>query len=289
MRSNETVRVVWVFAITVLLLSAGARGELPPPLWVSFESDSPGLYTFPQLSNDWKRIAWASLSNRTDIVSDPADGSGKALRVRYPAGSLGPGEGGAQFVVKLAPADEYWLGYRLRFAQGFDFRKGGKLPGLSSGGLKFSGGNIPKNGEGWTARYMWREDGRLMLYVYHAGMRGPWGDGMSVNARIQPDTWHALVQHVRLNTGSESNGLLEVWFDGSNVFSRSNLQFRLGTKGAIDSFAFSTFHGGNTDDFRCRTESFAFFDDFVIDREADPLIEHGLLPKPDAEKAPAAP
>ena len=289
MRANETVRVVWVFAVTVLLLSAGARGELPPPLWVSFENGESGPYMSPQLSNDWKRIAWASLSNRVDIVSDPAGGSGKALRVRYPAGSLSPGEGGAQFVVKLAPADEYWLGYRLRFAQGFDFGKGGKLPGLSSGGLKFSGGNIPKNGEGWTARYMWREDGRLILYVYHAGMSGPWGDGMSVNARIQPDTWHALVQHVRLNTGSESNGLLEVWFDGSNAFSRSNLQFRLGTKGAIDSFAFSTFHGGNTDDWRCRTESFAFFDDFVIAREAGPLIEHGLLPKPDAEKAPAAP
>ncbi len=84
--------------------------------------------------------------------------------------------------------------------------------------------------------------------------------------------WHRLTQHIRVNAPHQSDGVLDVWFDGKKVLSRPGIRFRVGEKGLIDSLYFSTFHGGNTREWAPAVDSFAFFDDFTVSKEPPDYI-----------------
>ena len=62
--------------------------------------------------------------------------------------------------------DDLYCSYYVRFAPGFDYVKGGELPGLA-GGAANTGGNKPTGRDGWSARMMWRTGGEVVQYVYH--------------------------------------------------------------------------------------------------------------------------
>lgn len=67
------------------------------------------------------------------------------------------------------PLSTATLTYKLYFEPGFDFAKGGKLPGLSSENFD-SGctedGDAKRQNANWSVRVMWRPNGRLELYSY---------------------------------------------------------------------------------------------------------------------------
>jgi hypothetical protein len=270
---------------SVLLIDAGTSGSRPlatgqggtkgaggkrEVLRLDFERVPLGPFTEKLLRAEAPEAHSISshLAERSHIVHDGE--ANKALRIDYPARSVGPAEGGAVFIVKIPSADEYYLSYRVRFDAGFEFVKGGKLPGLSSGGGKYTGGRVPVDGDGWSARLVWKAEGKPGVYFYHVGMEGPWGDTLHLKGVFQPLQWHTIVQHVRLNHGDEADGTLEVWMDGELRLARHDLKFRLGDKGRIDSLCFSTFHGGNNPSFAPSKDGYATFDDFVIS-EVSPL------------------
>jgi hypothetical protein len=237
--------------------------EAPPAgpalLAVDFETAPVGPYDEARLRADFGRILWAALDGRFSRTDDGA------LRVALPAGAVGPRAGGGQFVAAFAPQDEAWLSYRLRFAPGFDFRLGGKLPGLASGHGQYSGGNLPTAGDGWTARFIWDEQQRLSVYAYHAGLPGPWGERMALAAPpVEAGRWYTLTQRIRLNQGAADDGELEVWLDGRLVLHRRDIPWRRGEQGRIDALFFSVFHGGNTPDWAPRHDSALAFDDFRV-------------------------
>lgn len=62
-------------------------------------------------------------------------------------------------VAGLAPTNALHLRYYVRFSEGFDFVKGGKLPGLF-------GGAIPDGTNGFSVRYMWRTNGDGEAYAH---------------------------------------------------------------------------------------------------------------------------
>jgi hypothetical protein len=70
---------------------------------------------------------------------------------------------------KLDPSYSYTLSYDVYFPAGFDFAKGGKLPGLSASDFD-SGctddGSVKRTPNRWSERVMWRENGRVELYSY---------------------------------------------------------------------------------------------------------------------------
>ncbi|MBL9083255.1 MAG: hypothetical protein JNK76_15685 [Planctomycetales bacterium] len=238
-----------------------------------FERSAPGPYGIEEIRADWPGYGGSGDFGRGTIVQD-GPSQGKALRVAYPKDAVGPKTGGMQFVVPLPPADEYWLTYHVKFEEGFDFRKGGKLPGLTSGGSKFTGGRGATSGDGWSARYMWKDGGKLQVYLYHTDMKGEYGDGIYVpDARFTPGRWHELTQHIKLNNGDATDGVLEVWFDGRPALQRTDIRYRLGGRGPIDSFYFSTFHGGNSADWAPQNDSFARFDDFSLERTRPAFVK----------------
>ena len=230
-----------------------------------FENNIPGPYTSEALHADWGDVDWDQLFGRAAIVVDASEEHRKVLEVSYPKGSVGPQEGGAQFVLNLEPGNEYRLRYDLKVSEDYDFRLGGKLPGLTSGGGRYTGGHKPDQGQGWSARYMWREHGNMVLYLYSLDMKGKWGDDHPfAMPPLERNRWYRVEQHIRINQQNQSDGLIEVWVDGEKVLNLTGIRLRLGDLGQIDSFFFSTFFGGNTPEWGPLNDCKSYFDNFVI-------------------------
>lgn len=96
---------------------------------------------------------WQSRVDTTEVVSTAnAPQFSTSLLIHYPAGTVGPGENGVQFPLLFrrwqGMEDNFSnlsLAYCLKFKKGFDFGKGGKLPGLMGGDKSWtrSGGEQP--------------------------------------------------------------------------------------------------------------------------------------------------
>jgi len=233
-------------------------------LLVDFNRHDDGIYTTTMLKKDWLRRRWSSLYNRASIVSGSGGIDGKRLRVFYPAGGYKPKFSGGQFQVKIKPyRDEYYLDYYVKFNAGFDFGKGGKLPGLAGG--RRNTGNDRATGDGWSIRYMWNRSRKVSLYIYHMDQRKNHGDNWYLRGRkFKVGRWHRLTQRVKLNTNNEADGILEVWLDGKKLLSRSNVRFRANGQAAISTFYFSTFHGGSKPSWAPKKDSYAEFDLFRL-------------------------
>ncbi|KAG7098546.1 hypothetical protein E1B28_000481 [Marasmius oreades] len=108
------------------------------------------------------------------FVADPLNASpGPVLRVTYPKGSYSHDTGGVQFInlwnsTNDQPYRSMMLSYDLLFDKGFDWVKGGKLPGLRGGPnvTGCSGGNLPTGHDCFSTRLMWRKGGAGEVYAY---------------------------------------------------------------------------------------------------------------------------
>ena len=210
-----------------------------------------------------------------DVEVVPARGSGSAtaLRVRYPAGSAsqsshrdsGSPTGGAQVYLPLDEGgrDALRLSYSVRFEPGFDFNKGGKLPGLY-GGTRTSGGMTPDGTDGLSTRLMWRRGGAGEVYAYLPSSeehgtslgRGAW--------TFEPGRWYRVEQEVRLNDVGRKNGQILLDVDGRRVLSERGLEFRTTDDLRIDGVFFSTFFGGDDRSWASPRDQYADFTGFAV-------------------------
>ncbi len=233
----------------------------------SFDDDAVGTYAD---LDDWNTPPWDNGvdEERVEIIDGPEAFSGRALRVHYPEGGVGPSEGGAQWRLELDDSyDELYLAYRLRFADGFDFVKGGKLPGLVGGSAPTGCSN---DQDGFSARTMWRPEGAGVQYMYFPEKQSNCGDDYDYMlgdaiASFEPGVWHTLEHRIVMNTPGEYDGLLQAWLDGELVLDAPGFLFRLadGTY-SIDAMYFSTFFGGSSNDWAPTKDEHVDFDDFVI-------------------------
>jgi hypothetical protein len=221
-----------------------------------------------------------SFTNRGSFGLDRAtvlpatDGApGRPLRVIYPAGSAsnrsaadyGTAYGGTQVYLRLlnGAVDGARLQYYVRFQPGFNFVKGGKLPGLY-GGTMTSGGNIPNGSNGFSTRYMWRTGGAGEVYAYLPSSvthgtslgRGSW--------HFAAGQWTKMEQEVRLNTPGQADGSITVWLNGNQVFQQTGMVYRTTGDLRIDGLFFSTFFGGGDPSWASPTDQYAEFADFSL-------------------------
>ena len=249
-----------VFISLACVMAQGLRAAAE--LEVDFDRTPEGDYTDARVRADWRGTEWVGLKGRSRIVGGPEALSGMCMVVKYPKGAVGPSQGGGQFKVKLPARDEYWCDYCVKFKTGFDFVKGGKLPGLT-GGRSNTGGNRA-TGDGWSARYMWRRGGEIVIYLYHMDQRSKYGDDLALGRRFTPGRWHRLTQRIRVNTPGRKDGVIQVWVDGEQVLDRNDIRFRNVEGARVDHFYFSTFHGGHTADWAPSRDCYVCFDSFRI-------------------------
>ncbi|MGK7934937.1 MAG: polysaccharide lyase [Xenococcaceae cyanobacterium] len=248
----------------------------PQAIAVGFEQhDANTNYDLSMQRKDWN-ATWMNDSLMKDyaIITDTDAYSGeKSLRITY----LSEMRTGGSAIWKLPAEKEYYLSYQVKFSDDFDFdgskKSGGKLPGLAGAGGYCSGGQTCTGDNGFSSRYMWGKNGRAKLYLYHMDKPTKWGEnfwfqGSDGNDKyFQQGQWHNLVQRVRINDGNQANGEIDVWMDGEQVLSIDELRFVTNNQG-IDALLFSTFHGGNTDEWLPDHTVYSYWDDFIVSPNA---------------------
>ena len=184
------------------------------------------------------------LTQAATIVDDTES----ALQVKYPKGSYSPsngpvagGIGGYSDRLAIGAAQNLTLEYSVFFPAGFDFVKGGKLPGLYGGRRACSGGSTAE--DCFSTRLMFRTGGMGELYLYAPrekqvsslctllpglsfcnsvyGMsigRGSWTFKTGVWTRLRQDIW--------LNTPGVADGGFNLFVDGELVLSNSETYYR---------------------------------------------------------------
>jgi hypothetical protein len=236
--------------------SAAAAGtERVTLMYASFDSQPRGTTTWDGGSDD-------------SFILNGGDDGGKIYRVvleadtirSYPAGNNGV------VAMKTLPrqVDNACIRYRIRFGTGFDWSKGGKLPGLSgvapgvSPTLPAGGGN--PGDKGWSGRLMWGSSGSMKSYMYYPTQPYHYGQGFGWSRRVDDGRWHVLRQCYRMNTVGKKNGVLRAWLDGVRVLNRTDFVYRLKNTVHISHMMWSIFRGGSTMDWAGQRDSHIDFD-----------------------------
>ncbi len=236
-----------------------------------FEDAETGIYTQEQFNQDWNSPEWSDgIEERRVMIVKTALGD-QALAVTYPARTYGPDKNGAVWKLNFNESyDAVELRFDVMFEKGFDFVRGGKLPGLF-GGEGNTGGNKPTGHDGFSARMMWREDGQAVQYLYYPDQPGryghqiPWLQATTGEpVRFIPGQWHTVVHQVKINTPNKRDGTLQAFFDDHLVLKLDNLRFRDTKTFSIDGFVFSTFFGGGDASWETATQETIYFDNFQI-------------------------
>ncbi|KJA21065.1 polysaccharide lyase family 14 protein [Hypholoma sublateritium FD-334 SS-4] len=236
------------------------------------------------------------LSSVVHTYTKAPDGK-SAIMANYPKGSYTFGhnpQGGFSFYapgpasVDLTTAKEATFGYSVFFPTGFDFNKGGKLPGLYGGdsaeeAVGCSGGS--RSAACFSARLMWRTAGAGELYTYLP----PYTESQfAVNNRVcdvaplsecnptygasvgrgsfkfATGAWTTISERVRLNDVGQANGELELFANGVSVISVTGLILRDSAAGRFRGMQMQTFFGGSSVDFASPKDQDLYFSDFSV-------------------------
>lgn len=235
-----------------------------------------------------------------------------AYQATYPKGSINPtatipggfgfylsGEQSFTSKLKGSAPKEVVMSYRLMLEKGFQFQKGGKLPGIfgGDGDLSYgcSGGRKEGRCQCFSIRVMWRANGQGELYTYLP----PTDANDAILAKIPPQSirntdygysigrgafnfnnavgkWMTFALRVRLNTPGKKDGELELWVDGKSVIKAGGLVLRgnggepnvgdgcgwnKGEASRIKGLQFQTFFGGSSKEWASPKKQRAWFAD----------------------------
>lgn len=234
-----------------------------------------GICSVSQWKRDWPGCLFEDgvREGHLSIVKAP---QGAALRVDYVVGEIGPEKGGIGWRSPIQPADSVELAYQVTFSKNFDWVKGGKLPGLGGGPESVTGGN-PANGKnGFSARLMWRADGRGEAYVYHMNQPQKYGESFPFPSDFRFQTGKPILVRIRvvMNTPGRMDGRLDVWIRDhtteqfQHVVARDDIEWRRTDKILVDSILFQTFYGGSNQSWAPRRPCFTLFSE-ISTREVD--------------------
>ncbi|BGP05783.1 hypothetical protein JCM10049v2_001596 [Rhodotorula toruloides] len=179
--------------------------------------------------------------------------SKSALQVAYPAGSRNPSAlpiGGMGFYtskIDITQATNVSFSYSVFFPVGFDFVKGGKLPGLYGGKTACSGGSAAE--DCFSTRLMFRKGGMGELYLY--APREKQVDslctlpplsfcnsvyGMSIGRgswTFKTGEWTDIRQDIWLNTPGKADGGFNIWINGKIALHSDTVYYRNSVSGLV--------------------------------------------------------
>ncbi|KAH6914002.1 hypothetical protein BKA70DRAFT_1095664 [Coprinopsis sp. MPI-PUGE-AT-0042] len=223
-------------------------------------------------------------ADNLEFVDDPypstGASSGPVLRVTYPQGSYSHNTGGgAQFYNLWNITDDTTFGsmmvsYEMALERGFNWVKGGKLPGLRGGfnSTGCSGGRLANGKDCFSARVMWRRSGSGEVYAYIPRSNGVCSRrdvdcnddfGISFDRGsfvMRAGQWMEVAMLVRLNSPPDvANGNIRLYFNGQEVLSQEGLQIRSADSVTVNGLFFSTFFGGADESFATPRDTFSYF------------------------------
>ncbi|KAH6893739.1 alginate lyase [Coprinopsis sp. MPI-PUGE-AT-0042] len=234
------------------------------------------------------------------LVYVAAPGGGKALKIHYPKGSYtlnSDPRGGISFYshgptgFDLTAAKEATFGYSVYFPEGFEFVKGGKLPGFFGGNsndLAYSCSGGRKDVTCFSTRLMWRTNGAGEIYAYFPPYDVPGFESNKALCEVQSNfcdasygisigrgrftfptaAWTTVSQRVRLNDVGKANGEAELFVDRVSVSKSSGIIIRDGLAGRIRGLQVQSFFGvlclGSTPDWATPKDQDIYLADFSV-------------------------
>lgn len=208
--------------------------------------------------------------DKIELLPSVGVNDSKAIKVTYEGYEKGSHRVTSR--IDLEASEEYLLSFSVKFCEGFDFAKGGKLHGLASAFPAYGGNSVEP--DAWSARLMFRRDGGLMSYIYHQNMKGRYGDvEVAPDFNFKPGHYYNVELYVKLNSPETThNGLVRVSVNDKELLVHDGIQFRSedNENSKISKFMFSTFHGGSSERWAPRhsdgsfSEECAYFDNFTI-------------------------
>lgn len=140
----------------------------------------------------------------------------------------------------MPAAKNMWFRQYVRFPVGFDFHKGGGLPGIVTG-LDHDR-TEEEMGAVWLS---WEKDGKIAIGGRFSDKDQrvdnylPGADNFAADGQ-----WHRIDLHVTLNTeASRPNGVIEAWYDGEKVASAESVLFPTKAGDAWDGLLFDVHFG----------------------------------------------
>lgn len=216
-----------------------------------------------------------------DVVTPPAAPAGvQAFEAKYPEGSWNPSSspkrGGFGFYTgdvgdfKFENANELLFSYAAYFPAGFQWVKGGKMPGPFGGSTAelaygCSGGRQEGRDSCFSLRLMWRKDGMGEVYTYIPklpendaaldAVNGTVADadyGWSLGRGLYNWTaggWTVVAERIKLNdvNGSTAvaNGEIELFVNGVSKILAKNVIIRQKAETVFRGSQMQTFFGGS--------------------------------------------
>ena len=124
---------------------------------------------------------------------------------------------GAQWKMAVGRHDELYCSYYVRFAPGFDFVKGGKLPGLPAG--RPTGAATSRRAGRMVSAHDVAHRREVVQYVYHVDQPTIYGEDfhwdMGGQRVFRPGTWHRVEHRIVINSPGQRDGIVQGWFDGA--------------------------------------------------------------------------
>jgi len=244
-----------------------------------FDHLSSGQYNRDQIK-EALNVSFCKGADEGRVHISDFENHGKVLDVKYPKGQVKTGQSGMHTKVPFDVVDEYdelYISYWVYFPEDFEFRAGGKLPGLA---YQTSERNM-------SLRLMWRYDGLIEFYVHynteptwdgwHASINWsltdpydePNGEPQADQVKFKKGQWNHVEMYNKLNTPGQNDGIMRGWLNGNLAIDiTDNGDYRQADEGDIhlNIIYLSTFFGGSDETFQPTKDLEAYFDDFIVSK-----------------------
>ncbi|THU41479.1 hypothetical protein FAM09_05060 [Niastella caeni] len=230
---------------------------------VNWNNYADGVYTSSAAANDFGNISgWND--TRTWI-------SGGTSRIKLLKNALS-GAGGVIANVDISDGSAYELDYDVRFHSQFDFSRGGKIGFGFLVGDGNTGGDPGWDGNGGSLRLMWYQTdaGRVFFqpYIYYKDQPGEYGDtfGKSYpsSGSLNKGQWYHVHLYIKSNTGSNTNGHVQIVINGTVVLDRAMRWTTNDAKRLINRMSFHTFRGGSQTYWQSTTDGYIYYDNLSV-------------------------
>jgi hypothetical protein len=181
-------------------------------------------------------------------------------------------DGGLIAKIDVSDGAAYELDFDVKFHSQFDFSRGGKIGFGFLVGDGNSGGDPGWDGNGGSLRLTWYQNdaGRVYFqpYLYYKDQPGEYGDTFD---KTYPTTgslvrghWYHVHQYIKSNTGSNTDGHVQITVDGTVLLDRDIRWTTNDTKRLVRRICLSTFRGGSQDYWMSPTDGYIYFDNLSV-------------------------
>jgi len=227
---------------------------------VNWNNHATGTYTLSAAQTDFGNLRGTWQQSRAYISSGTS-------RVTLLKNSLS-GAGGLIVNIDVTDGTSYEMDWQVKFHSAFDWSRGGKLGFGFHIGDGNTGCDKADDGNGGTLRVMWYQDDASRVYfrpyVYYRDMPGPCGDDFGKSypssGSISRGTWYNVHLWVQMNTGSNTNGWVEMKVNGVDVLRQQIRWVTNDSKRSVREITFHTFRGGSQTYWQSASDGYIYYD-----------------------------